>query len=85
MLYAYVYPAYTNYVPESLWQDMAKQFANRLANRDAAAPFRGSLIDENMFAIDTREWAMADILQQRRSQRIPRLPKRLQPKENSEQ
>jgi hypothetical protein len=83
ILFAYVYPAYTHYVPESLWHDMAKQFANRLANHDASAPFRGSLIDENMFAIDTHEWDMADILQERRSQRIPRLPESLQAKQNT--
>ena len=83
VLFAYVYPAFTHYVPESLWQDLTKRFADHLARRDTAAPFRGSLVDENMFAIDTNEWGMADILTERRSQRIPRLPKVLRRDKNN--
>jgi len=79
VLFAYVYPAFTHYVPDSLWQDLSKRFSERLASHDEAAPFRGSLVDENMFAIDMNDWGMADILKQRRSDRIQRLPETLQP------
>jgi hypothetical protein len=82
VLFAYVYPAFTHFVPDSLWQDLSQRFSKRLASRDAAAPFRGSLVDENMFAIDMRDWGMADILQQRRSDRIQRLSEL--PKTNTE-
>jgi hypothetical protein len=79
VLFAYVYPAFTHYVPDSLWQDLSQRFSRRLASRDEAAPFRGSLVDENMFAIDMNDWGMADMLKQRRSDRIQRLPETLQP------
>lgn len=78
VLFAYVYPAFTHFVPDSLWDDLSKRFTKRLATRDATAPFRGSLVDENMFAIDMNDWGMADILKQRRTDRIQRLPETLQ-------
>ena len=78
VLFAYVYPAFTHFVPDSLWQDLSQRFSKRLASRDATAPFRGSLVDENMFAIDMNDWGMADILKERRSDRIQRLPEDLQ-------
>jgi len=78
VLFAYVYPAFTHFVPDSLWQDLSQRFSKRIASRDAAAPFRGSLVDENMFAIDMRDWGMADILKQRRSDRIQRMSENLQ-------
>ncbi len=31
-------------------------------------PFRGSLIDEKMFAIDMKEWGMENLLQEQREQ-----------------
>ena len=33
------------------------------------APFRGSLIDEKMFAIDVAEWGFANLLAEMRKQR----------------
>ena len=35
--------------------------------------FRGSLIDENMFAIDVREWGMDNLIEEYRAQRQPKL------------
>jgi hypothetical protein len=34
----------------------------RLLNPDPAARFRGSLVDDNMFAIDVNEWGLDDLL-----------------------
>jgi hypothetical protein len=37
-------------------------------NPDSAAEFRGSLVDDKMFAIDVAEWGMADAFRMRRSE-----------------
>jgi hypothetical protein len=39
----------------------------RLLNPDPCARFRGSLVDENMFAIDVREWGLDDLLSEYRA------------------
>src|SRR5947209_1641925 len=51
LLFRYVYPAHTNYVPEWLWQDLLGRFTRALCNPDPNARFRGSLVDDNMFSI----------------------------------
>ena len=60
VLYRYVYPAYSHYVPSWVWQRLLVRFSNELTNPDPAAEFRGSLVDDKMFAIDVTEWGMAD-------------------------
>jgi hypothetical protein len=62
VLYRYVYPAYSHYVPSWVWQRLLSCFSKELAKRDPSAPFRGSLVDEKMFAIDVTEWEMEDVL-----------------------
>ena len=42
---------------------------------DARATFKGSLIDEKMFAIDVAEWGMPDLNEQLRSKRLSLLGK----------
>jgi hypothetical protein len=56
VLYAYVYPAHTDCVPGWLWNDLNARFVDRLRAPDRTAPFRGSLVDPRMFAIDSDEW-----------------------------
>lgn len=56
LLFAYVYPARTGLVPDRVWTDLAQRFATRLRQPDQNAPFRGSLVDPRMFAIDVEEW-----------------------------
>lgn len=70
MLFRYVYPAQTNYVPASLWQDLLERLQKVIAQPNAAARFRGSLVDENMFAIDTREWGLDNVLEEYRVRRL---------------
>ncbi len=55
VLYRYVYPAHSRYVPFWIWQRLLIRFANELTNRDPSAKFRGSLVDDKMFAIDVAE------------------------------
>ncbi len=56
VLFAYVYPAHTDDVPEHIWNDLTTWFTHGIKNRNKDAPFRGSLLDPRMFAIDVNEW-----------------------------
>lgn len=86
LLYHYVYPAHSDYVPLLVWAELVNGLMSRLLNRDPAAPFRGSLIDENMFAIDVCEWGLDDLLSEYRTNRAKKIdwqPGRLTPTENA--
>jgi len=72
-LFHYVYPAHSDYVPRWLWLELTGRFLNEVQNPDPNAPFRGSLIDENMFAIDLKEWGLENILEQYRARRNPQI------------
>jgi len=56
VLFAYVYPAHTGNVPDSIWEDLTSRFARHTRNPRTDEPFRGSLVDPRMFAIDVNEW-----------------------------
>ena len=64
VLFRYVYPAHSNYVPQSLWQDLLARFAEEVRRPNPSARFRGSLIDDAMFAIDVEEWGLDDVLKE---------------------
>ena len=68
VLYRYVYPAHSEYVPAWVWQRLLVRFSNELTNRNPSAKFRGSLVDDKMFAIDVAEWGMENILESHRAQ-----------------
>jgi hypothetical protein len=70
ILFRYVYPAHTHYVPAALWEDLLCRFTKLVQHPDPKAPFRGSLVDDNMFAIDVREWGLEDLLQDFRKRRL---------------
>ncbi len=67
VLYQYVYPAHSEFVPRTLWNELLSRLRNELDHPDPHAVFRGSLIDEKMFAIDSEEWGMANLNEQMRS------------------
>lgn len=69
LLYSYVYPAHRHYIPLTLWQKLLARFQEALFSPDPSAKFRGSLIDEKMFAIDTADWGLADLLKEQRVRR----------------
>ncbi len=75
ILFHYVYPAHSDFVPARVWDDLLSRFRETLSHPDAQTPFRGSLIDENMFAIDVLEWGMEDILGKERDRILRKLPK----------
>jgi hypothetical protein len=73
MLFHYVYPAYSTYVPQHVWQDLLQRLQHELAHPNEHAKFRGSLVDENMFAIDVHEWGLDNLVEAFRAQRQPKL------------
>lgn len=69
VLFRYVYPAKQDFVPREVWDELLSRLRRGLNSPAAKSPFRGSLIDEKMFAIDVKEWGMENLLEQQRNQR----------------
>jgi nucleotidyltransferase DUF2204 len=69
VLFRYIYPAQSHYVPLPVWNQLVNRLMLRLLNPDPSARFRGSLVDENMFAIDVKEWGLDDLLSEYRATR----------------
>ena len=64
ILFAYVYPAHPDRVPEWVWEDLTRRFTEVRRNPDRNAPFRGSLVDPRMFAIDVDDWGERNVYQE---------------------
>ena len=73
ILFRYVYPAQGNFVPLLVWTLLLNRLMFRLLNPDPADRFRGSLVDENMFAIDVKEWGLDDLLSEYRACRAKKI------------
>jgi hypothetical protein len=69
MFFAYVYPAEVSLVPSPLWQDLLERFDGTVKHPDPNLPFRGSLVDPHLFAIDVNEWGFEDQLSAYRAKR----------------
>lgn len=74
VLFRYVYPAQTHYVPQHVWQDLMCRFQRAVSNPNMGAKFRGSLIDDKMFAIDVKEWGLDNLLAEYRDRRLRSIP-----------
>jgi predicted nucleotidyltransferase len=70
VLFRYIYPAHTDYVPASLWQHLLSRYMHLVQHPDANAPFRGSLVDDNIFCIDIKNWGLEDLLTQSREREL---------------
>jgi hypothetical protein len=70
VLFRYVYPAQSHYVPAAIWQELLRRLEHEIARPDPKATFRGSLVDNNMFAIDVNEWGLANLLEDERRSRL---------------
>ncbi len=66
LLFHYVYPGQAGYVPEALWRDLIGRLEREVLSPDPNARFRGSLVDDKMFAIDVKEWGLDNLLEERR-------------------
>lgn len=73
ILFRYAYPAQTHYVPMEVWGGLLRRFERAISERDADASFRGSLIDDKMFAIDLNEWGLDNRMQTLRERRLQNL------------
>ncbi len=69
VLFRYVYPAKQDCVPRKVWDSLLSRLREGLNSPVKGAPFRGSLIDEKMFAIDVQEWGMENLLKKQRDLR----------------
>jgi len=74
VLFHYVYPAQSDYVPRSLWQELITRFQEEIRHPDPHAKFRGSVVDDKMFAIDVKEWGLDNLLLEFRKRRLQALP-----------
>jgi hypothetical protein len=72
ILFHYVYPG-SDAVPKWVWRELLGRLISELANSDAKASFRGSLIDERMFAIDIAEWKLENLIEKYRVQAEPKI------------
>ncbi len=70
LLFRYVYPAHSHYVPAAIWRELLQRLEKEIARPDPKARFRGSLVDNNMFAIDVNEWGLANLLEEERGRRL---------------
>ncbi|MBV9087882.1 MAG: nucleotidyltransferase [Acidobacteriaceae bacterium] len=73
VLFHYIYPFATDKVPGWLWTDLTQRFQHEIQNPTPDCRFRGSLIDDKMFAIDVNEWGLADLMKECRTSRGERL------------
>jgi hypothetical protein len=71
LLFRYVYPGHSDYVPASLWKDLLARLEESVSHPNPRQEFRGSLIDDSMFAIDIKEWGLENILARYRAERAP--------------
>ncbi len=82
ILFRYVYPGQSHYVPGKIWCELLGRFENSLRNPNPQAVFRGSLVDDNMFAIDVNEWELPNLLANQREARLANLGSKRVPCEN---
>ena len=72
VLFHYVYPR-SDAVPKWVWRELLGKLISELAFPDPQASFRGSLIDERMFAIDVAEWKLENLIEEYRAQAEPKI------------
>lgn len=79
IFYRYVYPRHANEVPRSVWHELLERFERDLTDPKLDAPFRGTLIDENMFAIDVNEWGHENEIERYRKEHLMQRRRRKEP------
>ena len=60
-------------MPAEIWCELLTRFRSEVKDPKPNALFRGSLIDENMFAIDVDEWKLPNLLEESRRERLERI------------
>jgi hypothetical protein len=82
VFFAYIYPSRASIVPRQLWKELLRRLEERVQRSNKDEPFRGTLIDPNMFAIDVTEWGERDLFREYCA-RHPSLLQAIEPKERS--
>ncbi len=72
VLFQYAYPDAADTVPRRIWNDLLGRFQREL-EEPASREFRGSLLDDRMFAIDVCEWGLPSLLERQRARRKHRI------------
>jgi hypothetical protein len=72
LLFRYVYPAHIDFIPRTVWSDLLGRVTEQDRAPSERGKFRGSLVDDAMFAIDVEEWGLENVLSdyQKRTARI---------------
>ncbi len=73
LFFRYAYPSKTNYVPMHIWQDLLGRLREAISHPDPKQEFRGSLVDDCMFAIDLQEWHLENVLDRYRAGRASKM------------
>ena len=71
LFFRYVYPRHSDYIPASLWADLIGRLTQAVTHPDSKQAFRGSLVDDCMFAIDVKDWGLENIVARFRAARTP--------------
>jgi hypothetical protein len=71
LFFRYVYPGKSDYIPATLWQDLIGRLTHAVSHPDSRQAFRGSLLDDCMFAIDVQDWGLENTLARYRAARTP--------------
>jgi putative nucleotidyltransferase-like protein len=71
LFFRYVYPSNSDFVPANVWQDLTGRLTKAVAHSDPRQEFRGSLIDDCMFAIDVEDWGLENLMARYRAARTP--------------
>lgn len=71
LFFRYVYPSKSDYIPATLWQDLIGRLTHAVSHPDSRQAYRGSLVDDCMFAIDVQDWGLENVLARYRAARTP--------------
>jgi len=74
IFFRYVYPGETHCVPTEVWQSLIVRFQDVIGRADPHTRFRGSLIDDKMFAVDVKDWGKENLLLEYRLRRLKTIP-----------
>lgn len=71
LFFRYVYPSNSDFVPKNVWQDLIGRLTKAVTHVHPRQEFRGSLIDDCMFAIDVEDWGLENLMARYRAARTP--------------
>ncbi len=85
VLFHYIYPACGSYVPEDVWNALLGRLQASLARPEPTTSFRGTLLDEKMFAVDVNEWGLPNPLAVNRARNAGRIESCSPPSRNEDE